>query len=358
VNTYLIRFNHNHNESGQVWRVFENGQEHLVQHVKILAPVYDRVTVENGVEKWNLCCHGYMTIDNNTATIRQHMMLPDFVLPSRANQTWSYSGIDSLELCLNKKHFESYPYDITYNYNSRGYRDSEWPEQLNELQSAIWCVGDSFTVGLGSPVEHTWPWILQQATQRRTINVSMDGASNMWIARKSLDIVDKIKPAQLVIQWSYISRREKIIGPLFDNLLDNSWQKFYKNIADPSWPPCTRHTIDQLPTEILEEIKSHGPWQPNITDEMRLIMTLNCTVEDDIKNTLDCIGLLSQVKSTQIVHSFIPKFVPKTHQGIVEPQIAGLIIPEIQQLDLARDGHHYDVLTSSRFVDQVMQLLT
>ena len=70
MNTYHIRFNHNHSGSGQVWRVFENGQEHLVEHVKILAAVYDEVTVENGVEKWNLCCHGHMIIANNTATIK------------------------------------------------------------------------------------------------------------------------------------------------------------------------------------------------------------------------------------------------------------------------------------------------
>ena len=72
MNTYLIRFNHNHDGSGLVWRVFENGQEYLVEHVKILATVYDQVTVENGVEKWNLCCHGYMTIANNTATIKEN----------------------------------------------------------------------------------------------------------------------------------------------------------------------------------------------------------------------------------------------------------------------------------------------
>lgn len=50
--------------------MFENGQEHLVEHVKILAPVFDETTVENGIEKWNLCCYGYMTIANDTATIR------------------------------------------------------------------------------------------------------------------------------------------------------------------------------------------------------------------------------------------------------------------------------------------------
>jgi hypothetical protein len=53
--------------------VFENGQEYLVEHVKILATVYDQVTVENSVEKWNLCCNGYMTIANNTATIKENI---------------------------------------------------------------------------------------------------------------------------------------------------------------------------------------------------------------------------------------------------------------------------------------------
>jgi hypothetical protein len=283
------------------------------------------------------------------------MILPDFVLPSRISQTWLYSGMDSLELCRDKKHFKSYPHDITYCYNSRGFRDVEWPDNPEELQSAIWCVGDSFTVGLGNPLAHTWPWILQQSAQRRVINVSMDGGSNMWIARKSLDIINKIKPAHLIIQWSYISRRENTI----DALLDKAWQEFYKNVADPSWPACTRLNIDQLPKKILEEIDQiHGGWKQEIDDEQRRLMTINCTVDDDIKNTLDCIASLNQAKSTQIVHSFIPNFVPKTHQGIVEPQIAGLVIPEIRRLDIARDGHHYDIATSQEFVRQVMQYLS
>ena len=283
------------------------------------------------------------------------MILPDFVLPSCIDQIWQYSGIDSLKYCLDKEHFKSYPHDITYCYNSRGFRDAEWPVNLKELQSAIWCVGDSFTVGIGSPLTHTWPQILQQTTQRRTINVSMDGASNMWIARKSLDIVNQIRPSYLVIQWSYISRREKTI----DAVLDEAWKLFYKDISDPSWPACSRQNIDQLPKKILEEIDQiHSGWPQDIGDEIRRLYTIKCTVEDDIKNTLDCIELLSQVKLTQIVHSFIPKFVPLDCQGIVESQINGLVIPAIQQLDTARDGHHYDIVTSRAFVQQIAQHLS
>jgi len=285
------------------------------------------------------------------------MILPDFVLPSRINQTWSYSGIDSFEFCQDKQHFTSYPHDITYNYNSRGYRDAEWPNNIGELQSAIWCVGDSFTVGIGSPLEHTWVYQVSKQLCRRTINVSMDGASNMWIARKSLDIVNKIKPAHLIIQWSYISRREKTIDVVFEKY----WQEFYKDVATPSWPPaCSVHNIDQLPKKILEEIYLiHGwPGIHGVNDEMRLLQTINCLAKDDIKNILDCIESLSQVKSTQIVHSFIPDFVPHSYRGVVESHINGLVIPEIVRLDLARDGHHYDINTSQAFGQQLVQYLS
>jgi len=69
MNKYHIRFNHQHNGSGQVWRVFENSTEHLVEHLDIRVPIQDKVTVENNIEKWNVYCEGYMTISNSKATI-------------------------------------------------------------------------------------------------------------------------------------------------------------------------------------------------------------------------------------------------------------------------------------------------
>ena len=70
MNKYHIRFNTRHNGSGLDWRIFENGTEHLVQSFKITAPTFSETTVENGVGKWNVCCYGYMTINNDHAVIR------------------------------------------------------------------------------------------------------------------------------------------------------------------------------------------------------------------------------------------------------------------------------------------------
>jgi hypothetical protein len=69
MNKYHIRFNHQHNGSGKVWRVFENSVEHLVEHLSIQVPICDNVTIENNVEKWNIYCEGTMLINNGVAYI-------------------------------------------------------------------------------------------------------------------------------------------------------------------------------------------------------------------------------------------------------------------------------------------------
>ena len=282
----------------------------------------------------------------------EKMILPDFILPSRINQCWQHSGMDCLEHCFNKKHFKNYPYSITYQYNSRGFRDSEWPTSTDELQNSVWCVGDSFTVGLGSPREHTWTHLLQQIHGSRTINVSMDGASNNWIARKSIAILQEINPKQLIIQWSYIARRELDIT----TELDQPQIEFYNDIHAPVPSACTQQT-DQHPLTILNNF--HRECNNNLySDELRRLRSVQSSAEEDIKNTMDCINLtINAIATTKVVHSFIPRFVPKQFCGVIESQTVGLVIPEIKRLDVARDGHHYDQLTSEYFVDQVMKML-
>ena len=69
MNTYHIRYNTRHGETDLVWRIFENGQEHLVQNFQILVPMYGESTVENGIQKWNVACQGNMVIKDGIAII-------------------------------------------------------------------------------------------------------------------------------------------------------------------------------------------------------------------------------------------------------------------------------------------------
>ena len=69
---FLIRFNKTAGQPGRgssehVWRVFEDGREHLARHVKILVPSYS----EQDGPDWNIACDGKMMYytDTDTAVI-------------------------------------------------------------------------------------------------------------------------------------------------------------------------------------------------------------------------------------------------------------------------------------------------
>lgn len=234
------------------------------------------------------------------------MILPDFLLFSRVNQQLKYSGIDSIEHCKNKEHFVSYTHPIDYVYNSRGFRDAEWPESTDELKRAIWCVGDSFTVGIGQPFAHTWTQVLSHQLGVRTINVSMDGASNDWIARKVQRIVEVIDPKNIVVLWSYTHRRES------------------------------------------ETVR--------LSDEARVIFSSKDTPLEDDQRWIKTSEQIKQLKPNA-VQATIPNF-QGTSLEITDPlQWPNNVIYITRQLDWARDYHHFDLLTAQWLVDRVCQRL-
>jgi hypothetical protein len=238
------------------------------------------------------------------------MIMPDMRLNSRINQILFYSGMDSDVGCLDKLHFVTYPHKVEYVYNSRGFRDQEWPNSDSELASAIWCIGDNYTVGIGSPLAHTWPVRLSEQTGLRCINVSMDGASNDWIVRRAQQIAAVVKPTHMAIMWAHLHRREHSdttrddehrrlhfrathtadffkdfihlancvaacdqLGSNIAHLAQpNAWfdplDTAWLHIRDSSWPehpPRTQQEFDEVPEKIVREFESNCcfsvPWQ-------------------------------------------------------------------------------------------------
>lgn len=285
------------------------------------------------------------------------MILPDFILPSRVNQRWPYSGMDSPESCLDKKHFESYPYTIEYRYNSRGFRDAEWPNSIEELQNAIWCVGDSFTVGIGSPKLHTWPHVLSKTTKINTINISMDGASNEWMARKIKRIVEVIAPKTIVVQWSYFTRRElpsnaddekRIMqyDPL--QLEDEINIENFKNCVLETTKICKNcQIINSIIPDAFSGIdvkEVQGWWwsdkESTWPAELPILLT-------DIP-----LDILQQLKKKQqynkyFIHYILQDFIKNNNMILVDQ------LDEFFIKDLARDGNHYDIATATKFVNEV-----
>jgi hypothetical protein len=282
------------------------------------------------------------------------MFLPNFMLETRKNQYWTESGMDTIDQCLDKMHYKKYPHQIAYNYNLRGFRDQEWPESLDDLQNSVWCIGDSFTVGIGSPLAHTWVNILQSRLNQRCVNVSMDGASNKWIARKAIEILDAVNPKLMVIQWSYFQRDE-----LPDTLLPDEERRLEANLTD---------SINQLKIDSVKLInqvelnkKQCKVIHSFIPNSMVLDYNHNESIWQVIKadswpplprsldefNSLPA-NIVNELKTFDVYNVMFSyyQFDSITH------------IPEIVQIDLARDGHHYDILTATNFVDQVEELIS
>jgi hypothetical protein len=152
------------------------------------------------------------------------------------------SGLDTLEYCLDKDHFLSYTKDISYRYNSKGFRDTEWPVDMSDV---IWCVGDSFTVGIGQPYEETWPYLLGKTLGKRCINLGEDGCSNDTMALRIKEICKLHSPKLIVVMWSYLARRrvngDNTSHDKKDFGVDKDLANFLKNYE----------TVNSLPTNII-----------------------------------------------------------------------------------------------------------
>ena len=78
-----------------------------------------------------------------------------------ANYSDKYSGMDCLEKCWDKEWFKNYPIqDFDYKFNSWGFRGPEYNQYIGKPVNI--CLGDSFTVNVGGPIEHSWPSLLQE----------------------------------------------------------------------------------------------------------------------------------------------------------------------------------------------------
>ena len=70
MSKFHIRFNTKHNgNTDQVWRIFQDGTEHLASDVKIFSPLYTETTVEFNEIKWNVACDGRIIWDGTIAII-------------------------------------------------------------------------------------------------------------------------------------------------------------------------------------------------------------------------------------------------------------------------------------------------
>ena len=300
------------------------------------------------------------------------MIFPELKIDILSNKIYSFTGIDTLSEAFDKKRFKNYPYPIEYRYNSRGFRDTEWPESVDELKNCYWCFGDSFTSGVGSPLEHTWPYLLQQQTGTRCINISLDGASNDWIARNARHVISQLAPAAVFVQWSYLQRGESENSLLPDNerriydkhmSLEKQLNNFIENFNSVdkaasdsgtllchSMIPQSQISTSNEEAQSLWDIVRGSDWPKEFPKTTSELLELPPKILSELKN--------SYLHAYDSVSNAIFRLArPDDFDLIKHVQEDRKNFISYQQIDLARDGWHYDIKTATKVVEQFLMLL-
>lgn len=153
------------------------------------------------------------------------------------NTTWLWCGTDQLESQnLNWK------IPITYEFNEQGFRTYNFESKKNnKVNLALGC---SQTMGIGLPVEMTWPFEIEKRTNIVTLNLGLGSGSSDTVARILNNVAGIFDIHSVYILWPTNSRFElyndedSIISILPNRgkiehtwYLDesNSLQRFYKN---------------------------------------------------------------------------------------------------------------------------------
>lgn len=122
---------------------------------------------------------------------------------------------------------------FTYKFNSHGFRCEEFTND-----PSIVFLGCSMTVGIGLPIETTWPTLVSDKLNLKCYNLGIGGASNDTSFRLASYWLEKIKPKIVVFCQTFPSRMEVfsdtgVIGNIAEELPEfylNYWTKNFYNL--------------------------------------------------------------------------------------------------------------------------------
>lgn len=164
-----------------------------------------------------------------------------------ANQELDWLPMDTKELFEEnlkyKKHeLEKYNWlnqKFTYKFNSSGFRSDEFSND-----EGIVFLGCSFTIGIGLPLETTYPYLISKSLKLKCYNLGIGGGSNDTAFRLAYHYLPKLKTKLVVFRVcpehriELIDRQNQIVQ-LFPNYCfvykKDSYAGFYETfISNPS----------------------------------------------------------------------------------------------------------------------------
>jgi len=125
----------------------------------------------------------------------------------KSNYHNKFSGLDTPGKSISSSgDFREYPIqDFDYQFNSWGFRGPEYEQYIGKPVNI--CLGDSFTVNVGGPVEHSWCNELAKHFTIPTLNLGMDGAGNDAIKLVYTRACKLFNVQNTFVVYSYLHRR-------------------------------------------------------------------------------------------------------------------------------------------------------
>jgi hypothetical protein len=172
-------------------------------------------------------------------------MTLDFWLEQKLPYAWSYYPRNRTELYCGTDQIcnidPNWTFPVTYIMNSHGFRTHEFEDIKNEQINIS--LGCSHTMGIGLPIEMTWPSLIEKETKIKTLNLGLGGASTDTVARFLTNISGLFDVNSVYILWPPFNRFEEYHNDRIVEILphcaklehawymdeSNSYQRFYKN---------------------------------------------------------------------------------------------------------------------------------
>ena len=128
-------------------------------------------------------------------------------VPNMINYQGQYCGIDSPgESNRSLRDFKEYPIqNFDYKFNSWGFRAEDFEQYLGDKVNI--CLGDSITVNIGGPVEHSWCGQLAEYFDIPTLNLGMSAAGNDAIKLVCNRACELFDVQNIFVIYSYLHRR-------------------------------------------------------------------------------------------------------------------------------------------------------
>lgn len=128
-------------------------------------------------------------------------------VPSMIDYQGQYCGVDTPGRSKKSiKEFHDYPIqDFDYQFNSWGFRGEDFEQYLGDKVNI--CLGDSITVNIGGPVEHSWCGQLAKHFSIPTINLGMAAAGNDAIKLVCDSACELFNVQNIFVMYSFFPRR-------------------------------------------------------------------------------------------------------------------------------------------------------